>query len=80
MNNNPVLNQMQAAQSVLNPQMIAQIKGIAKDINSPQMQLVRQITTGRGITPRQAVEMLCRQQGIDPNSFMAQINSAFNGQ
>jgi hypothetical protein len=60
--------------------MIAQIKGIANNLNSPQMQMVRQITTGRGITPRQAVEMLCRQQGIDTNSFMAQINSAFNGQ
>ena len=60
MNNNPVLNQMQVAQSVLNAQMIAQIKGIANNLNSP--------------------EMLCRQQGIDTNSFMAQINSAFNGQ
>ena len=80
MNNNPVINQMQAAQSVLNPQTIAQIKGIAKNINSPQMQMVRQMTSGRGITPKQAVEMLCRQHGIDTNSFMAQINAAFNGQ
>ena len=80
MNNNPVLNQMQAAQSVLNPQMIAQIKEIANNLNSPQMQMVRQMTTGRGITPKQAVEMLCRQHGIDTNSFMAQINAAFNGQ
>jgi hypothetical protein len=44
------------------------------------MQMVRQMTSGRGITPKQAVEMLCRQQGIDTNSFMAQINAAFNGQ
>lgn len=60
----------------LNPQMIAQIKGIMQNVNSPQMQMVMQMTKGRGISPQQLVTNMCHQQGIDVNSFMAQIKSA----
>jgi len=56
--------------------MIAQIKGIMQNVNSPQMQMVMQMTKGKGISPKQLVTNICQQQGIDVNSFMAQIKSA----
>lgn len=41
--------------------------------------MVKQMTSGRGMSAQQAVESLCRQKGIDVNAFMAQINNAFGG-
>lgn len=60
----------------LNPQMIAQIKGIMQNMNSPQMQMLMGMTKGKGISPKQAVENICRQRGIDVNSFMEQIKNS----
>lgn len=60
----------------LNPQMIAQIKGIMQNVNSPQMQMVMQMTSGRGISPQQLVTSLCHQRGIDVNSFIEQIKNS----
>ena len=60
----------------LNPQMIAQIKGIMQNVNSPQMKMIMQMTSGRGISPQQLVTNICQQQGIDVNGFMEQIKSA----
>lgn len=59
--------------------MIAQIKQIAQNVNGPEMQMVRQITSGRGISAKQAVESICREKGIDVNAFMTQIQGAFAG-
>lgn len=66
---------MQAPTNGLNPQMIQQIKGIMGNLNSPQMKMIQQLTTGKGITPQQAVEELCKQRGIDVNAFMSQVNA-----
>lgn len=63
-----------ATQNALNPQMIAQIKNIMQNINSPQMQTAMQFLNGKNITPKQAVEMLCKQRGINVDEFMKQIN------
>ena len=63
-------------QNGLNPQMIAQIKGIMQNVNSPQMKMIMQMTSGRGISPQQLVTNICQQQGIDVNGFMEQIKSA----
>lgn len=67
---NPILNQMQ------NGNQIAQIKNIMNNINSPQMQMIMAMTKGKGISPKQAVENICRQRGIDVNSFMEQIKNS----
>lgn len=66
-----------ATQSAINPQMIAQIKSIMQNANSPQMRMAKQFLNEKNINAKQAVEMLCKQKGIDVNSFMEQINSAF---
>lgn len=60
----------------LNPQMIAQIKGIMQNINSPQMQMVMQMTKGKGISPQQLVMSMCQQRGIDVNGFIEQIKNS----
>ena len=60
----------------LNPQMIAQIKGVMKNLKSPQMQMVMQMTKGKGISPKQLVTSMCQQRGIDVNSFMEQIKNS----
>lgn len=60
----------------LNPQMIAQIKGVMQNINSPQMQMVMQMTKGKGISPKQLVMNMCQQKGIDVNSFIEQIKNS----
>lgn len=67
---NPILNQMQ------NGNQIAQIKSIMNNLNSPQMQMIMAMTKGKGISPKQAVENICRQRGIDVNSFMEQIKNS----
>ncbi len=67
---NPILNQMQ------NGNQIAQIKNIMNNLNSPQMQMIMAMTKGKGISPKQAVENICRQRGIDVNSFMEQIKNS----
>lgn len=67
---NPILNQMQ------NGNQIAQIKSIMNNLNSPQMQMIMAMTKGKGITPKQAVENICRQRGIDVNSFIEQIKNS----
>lgn len=43
--------------------------------NSPEMQLVKQLTSGKGISAEQAVTTLCAQRGIDVSQFMGQIRS-----
>lgn len=63
----------------LNPQMIAQIKGIMQNVNSPQMKMIMQMTRGRGISPQQLVTNMCQQQGIDVNSQTQKILDAING-
>lgn len=74
---NPILNQMnRTVPNGLNPQMIAQIKGIMQNVNSPQMKMIMQMTRGKGISPQQLVTNMCQQKGIDVNSFMEQIKSA----
>ncbi len=55
--------------------MIQQIKGMMGNLNSPQMKMIQQLTTGKGITAQQAVEELCKQRGIDINVFMSQVNA-----
>ena len=60
----------------LNPQMIAQIKGVMKNLKSPQMQMVMQMTKGKGISPKQLVTSMCQQRGIDVNSFIEQIKNS----
>lgn len=67
---NPILNQMQ------NGNQIAQIKNIMNNLNSPQMQMIMGMTKGKGISPKQAVENICRQRGIDVNSFIEQIKNS----
>lgn len=62
--------------NTINPQMIAQVKAAMQNINSPQMQMVRQMLSGKNISAQQAVEMLCKQRGINVNDFMSQINDA----
>ena len=58
----------------LNPQMMSKIKGIMQNMNSPQMQMVMQMT--KGASPKQVVMDICRQRGIDVNSFMEQIKNS----
>lgn len=62
--------------NTINPQMIAQVKSAMQNMNSPQMQMVRQMLSGKNISAQQAVEMLCKQRGINVNDFMSQINDA----
>lgn len=60
----------------LNPQMIAQIKGVMQNLNSPQMKMVMQMIRGKGISPKQLVTNMCQQKGIDVNSFIEQIKNS----
>lgn len=58
----------------INPQMIAKIKSIMQNMNSPQMQMVMQMT--KGASPKQLVMNMCKQKGIDVNSFIEQIKNS----
>nr|DAG64767.1 MAG TPA: hypothetical protein [Caudoviricetes sp.] len=54
--------------------MIAKIKNIMQNMNSPQMQMVMQMT--KGASPKQLVMNMCQQRGIDVNSFIEQIKNS----
>nr|DAG32044.1 MAG TPA: hypothetical protein [Bacteriophage sp.] len=54
--------------------MIAKIKSIMQNMNSPQMQMVMQMT--KGASPKQLVMNMCKQKGIDVNSFIEQIKNS----
>lgn len=58
----------------INPQMISKIKNIMQNMNSPQMQMVMQMT--KGTSPKQLVMNMCQQRGIDVNSFIEQIKNS----
>ena len=58
----------------INPQIIAKIKSIMQNMNSPQMQMVMQMT--KGASPKQLVMNMCQQRGIDVNSFIEQIKNS----
>ena len=76
--NNPFFNTQQSNNQTgkldITNQAVRQAKMIMQNINSPQMQFIRSYLSGNKMSAQQAVEMLCKQSGIDMNEFMNQIN------
>ena len=55
--------------SQINPQVISQAKGIMKNMN--QMRGIMSMLSG--MNPEQAVRSICKERGIDVDSFMSQL-------
>ena len=75
---NPFFNTQQANNQTgkldITSQAVQQAKTIMQNMNSPQMQFIRSYLSGNKMSAQQAVEMLCKQSGIDMNEFMNQIS------
>ena len=76
--NNPFFNAQQANNQTgkldITNQAVRQAKMIMQNINSPQMQFIRSYLSGNKMSAQQAVEMLCKQNGIDMNEFINQVS------
>ena len=57
--------------SQINPQIISQAKGMMKNMN--QMRGIMSMLSGKGMNPEQAVRSICKERGIDVDSFMSQL-------
>lgn len=57
-----------------NQRLNPQIKSVMENINSLQMQTVMQML--KGTSPKQLVEGICKQRGIDVNDFINQIKNS----
>lgn len=57
--------------SQINPQVISQAKSMMKNMN--QMRGIMSMLSGKGMNPEQAVRSICKERGIDVDSFMYQL-------
>ena len=57
--------------SQINPQIISQAKGMMENMN--QMRGIIGMLSGKGMNPEQAVRSICKERGIDVDSFMSQL-------
>lgn len=64
------LFQGQNQTSQINPQVISQAKSMMKNMN--QMRGIMSMLSGKGMNPEQAVRSICKERGIDVDSFMSQ--------
>lgn len=65
------LFQGQNQTSQINPQVISQAKSMMKNMN--QMRGIMSMLSGKGMNPEQAVRSICKERGIDVDSFMSMI-------
>lgn len=76
--NNPFFNTQHANNQTgkldITNQAVRHAKVIMQNINSPQMQFIRSYLSGNKMSAQQAVEMLCKQNGIDMNEFINQVS------
>lgn len=57
--------------SQINPQIISQAKSMMGNMN--QIRGIMGMLGGKGMNPEQAVRSICKQRGIDVDSFMSQL-------
>lgn len=57
--------------SQINPKVISQAKSIMKNMN--QMRGIMGMLIGKGMNPEQAVRSICKERGIDVDSFMSKL-------
>ena len=57
--------------SQINPKVISQAKDMMKNMN--QMKGIMSMLSGKGMNPEQAVRSICKERGIDVDSFMSQL-------
>ena len=57
--------------SQINPKIISQAKGMMK--NMTQIRGIMSMLSGKGMNPEQAVRAICKERGIDVDSFMSQL-------
>ena len=57
--------------SQINPQVINQAKSIMENMN--QIRGIMGMLNGKGMNPEQAVRSICKERGIDVDSFMSQL-------
>ena len=57
--------------SQISPQIISQAKSIMKNMN--QMRGIIGMLSGKGMNPEKAVRSICKERGIDVDSFMSQL-------
>lgn len=57
--------------SQINPQIISQAKSMMGNMN--QIREIMGMLGGKGMNPEQAVRSICKQRGIDVDSFMSQL-------
>ena len=62
--------QNQTSQQI-NPQIISQAKSMMNNLN--QVKGIMGMLNGKGMNPEQAVRSICKQRGIDVDSFMSQL-------
>lgn len=65
------LFQGQNQTSQINPQVISQAKSMMKNMN--QMRGIMSMLSGKGMNPEQAVRSICKERGIDVDSFMSML-------
>ena len=62
--------QNQTSQQI-NPQIISQAKSMMNNLN--QVRGIMGMLSEKGMNPEQAVRSICKERGIDVDSFMSQL-------
>ena len=57
--------------SQINPQIISQAKSMMNNMH--QIKGIMSMLRGKGMNPEQAVRFMCKERGIDVDSFMSQL-------
>ena len=65
------LFQGQNQTSQINPQIISQAKSMMNNLN--QIRGLMGMLNGKGMNAEQAVRSICKERGIDVDSFMSQL-------
>ena len=48
-------------------------KSMLNSIDSSKISMIKNMLSGKGITPEQAVRSICKQNGIDVDEFMSML-------
>ena len=79
--NNPILNLLNQAQATPTQQQtpIMQTQNLPTSMTDPRLQQAKDYVASHGGDPKTAFLMLCKERGIDPQSFVQQMMGQIMG-
>lgn len=77
--NNPILNLLKQTQATPTQQQTQTMQNLPTSMNDPRMQQAKDYVQSHGGDPKTAFLMLCKERGIDPQSFVQQMMGQIMG-